>query len=223
MYHWQIVTYLAWMSSGTHLMTLSVLRIYLREYPKLRMWRICGMLILFVMLVIAIVPTGSNSWYGLVYSTHTNPRFPHGVSTSIPAACFRDRRFWLGWRWEGAFTYILLFSNYAIRAGTLFQFKQQRFKQFKPLAIISTALDKTVEELTRTANAARHKASRRQKFYYYMLLMIYCTVLAISDMYVHSASLTYHFPYLKAYCKDTSVVTKSASLNPDICASSSLY
>ena len=67
-YHWQVVVCLAWMSSGTHLITLSVLREYLREEEKsiLRVSRVAGMLTLFFMLFIAIVPTGSETYYNII-------------------------------------------------------------------------------------------------------------------------------------------------------------
>lgn len=191
-YHWQIVTYLAWMSSGTHLITLSFLRVYLREYPKLRIWRLCGMLILFVMLFIAIVPTGGNNWYKLIY---LDEQALGGGGSSVPAACFWNRKFWGGWRWEGAFTYILLVSNYAIRAGALFESNEQYFKRcihHRPLAIVGTALDKAVGNLMRTSNTAWHKASLRQRVRYHTLLMTYCTILAVLDMYVHSAPVRLH-------------------------------
>ncbi len=184
-YHWQTVTYLAWMSSGTHLITLSVLRIYLREAPKLRIWRICGMLILCAMLFVAIVPTGGNTWNNLL-----SP-FGDGGS-SVPAACFWNRKFWGGWRWDGAFTYILLISNYAARAGALFESDESFFKQYlhyRPLAIIGAALDKTVENLIDNASGA---AGLRRKCLYHTLLMAYCTVSAILDMYVCSAPVKSH-------------------------------
>lgn len=62
-YHWQVVVYLAWISSGTHLITLSVLRAYLREKSMLRVSRVTEILILFVMLFIAVAPTGNQTFY----------------------------------------------------------------------------------------------------------------------------------------------------------------
>jgi hypothetical protein len=61
-YHWQMSIWLAWFSSVTHLGTLSVLRNYLREYPALRVRRLFSMLMIVIMLVVSILPTGSPTW-----------------------------------------------------------------------------------------------------------------------------------------------------------------
>ena len=62
LYHWQMSIWLAWFSSVTHLGTLSVLRNYLREYPALRIQRLFAMLMIVIMLVVSILPTGSPTW-----------------------------------------------------------------------------------------------------------------------------------------------------------------
>jgi hypothetical protein len=63
-YHWQVVVYLAWFSSLTHLSCLSVLRSYLYKRPGQRLWRWIAMAVIIVMLVTAIVPTGNFNWFG---------------------------------------------------------------------------------------------------------------------------------------------------------------
>ncbi|KAG8534405.1 uncharacterized protein KY384_001250 [Bacidia gigantensis] len=165
-YDWQLVTYLAWMSSGTHLITLSVLRIYLREYPQLRMWRICGMLMLFVMLFVAIMPTGSNNWYEIVYFEQpVLENVSECTSTFIPAKCFWNSKFWNAWRWEGALSYALLISNYVIRAGALFELNGQRFERWRPQVRIRAALDATVKDLAITSNKAWRRAGFPQRLH----------------------------------------------------------
>jgi hypothetical protein len=62
-YHWQVVVYLAWFSSLTHLSCLSVLRSYLYKKPGQRLWRWIAMAVIIVMLVTAIVPTGNFNWF----------------------------------------------------------------------------------------------------------------------------------------------------------------
>ena len=187
-YHWQMVTYLAWMSSGTHLITLSFLRIYFREYPGLRIWRICGMLVLFVMLFVAIIPTGNNRWNKILYHI-LDQEDPEGagdrVLNSSPAACFWTTKFWDGWRWEGVFTYTLLVSNYAVRAGALFESSEQRFWHYlhhRPLSLIRAKLDKTCMNSTTTSSMAWHKTNTRQRLAYHTLMMVYCTTSAVLDM-----------------------------------------
>lgn len=61
-YHWQIVVYLAWLSSLTHLTTLTFLRHYLHCRNFTRSWRLVAMFVLIIMLVVALVPTASFDW-----------------------------------------------------------------------------------------------------------------------------------------------------------------
>lgn len=59
-YHFKIVSTLAWFSSTTHLSTLSVLRVYLIQHPRLRNWRVTGMVCMLVMLILAQTVSASN-------------------------------------------------------------------------------------------------------------------------------------------------------------------
>lgn len=57
-YHWQIVVYLAWFSSLTHLTTLTALRTFFREQPTLAYWRVFFMGCTVVLLATALGSTG---------------------------------------------------------------------------------------------------------------------------------------------------------------------
>lgn len=61
-YQWQIVVYLAWFSSLTHLAGLTLLRNYLYNRPAERTWRLCSMAVLIIMLIFAFVPTANYKW-----------------------------------------------------------------------------------------------------------------------------------------------------------------
>ncbi|KAF3033304.1 hypothetical protein E8E12_000501 [Didymella heteroderae] len=61
-YHWQRLVQLAWFSSITHLCCLTALRNYFRRNTLGYSWRLPGMIILIVMLVIALIPTGHYTW-----------------------------------------------------------------------------------------------------------------------------------------------------------------
>ena len=61
-YHWQIVVYLTWFSSFTHLTTLTVRRSYFQKHPATRLWRIILMIATVSLLGIALLPTGSQWW-----------------------------------------------------------------------------------------------------------------------------------------------------------------
>ncbi|QPC60568.1 hypothetical protein HYE67_002799 [Fusarium culmorum] len=57
-YHWQLMVYLAWMASVTHLACLSFLRNYLMNRPDKRLWRVVLMFSVMILLAIAIGITG---------------------------------------------------------------------------------------------------------------------------------------------------------------------
>ena len=76
-YHWQILVYLTWFSSLTHLTTLTVLREYFRNNHAARFWRTMLMLTTVVMLGVALLPTGDARWLN--------------ANGSIPVSCFYSR------------------------------------------------------------------------------------------------------------------------------------
>jgi hypothetical protein len=57
-YHWQVIVYLAWFSSLTHLTTLTALRAFFRSQPTLAYWRVFFMGCTIVLLGTALAPTG---------------------------------------------------------------------------------------------------------------------------------------------------------------------
>lgn len=72
-YHWEIVVYLAWFSSVTHLTTLTVLCQYFRDNPLIRNWRAAFMLATVALLGVALLPTANFVW---------------GRTPGVPAQCF---------------------------------------------------------------------------------------------------------------------------------------
>ena len=62
-YHWQMIIYLTWFSSLTHLTTLAILRQYFRGNPASRLWRAVLMVVMVTMLVCALLPSGDDEWY----------------------------------------------------------------------------------------------------------------------------------------------------------------
>ena len=55
--HWHNVTYLAWLSSTIHLVSLSPIRDHLNDNHTLRNIRLAGMSTLLVLTAVALVPT----------------------------------------------------------------------------------------------------------------------------------------------------------------------
>lgn len=58
-YHWQILVYLTWFCSLTHLSCLTFLRTHLHNHPGERWWRLLAMGLLVAMLIAALLPTGN--------------------------------------------------------------------------------------------------------------------------------------------------------------------
>ncbi|OQD73997.1 hypothetical protein PENANT_c191G11629 [Penicillium antarcticum] len=72
-YQWQVLVYLAWFSSLTHLSCLTLLRNYLHQRPAERIWRLICMFVLVVLLILAFLPTANYRWqYG--YSAKSTGR-----------------------------------------------------------------------------------------------------------------------------------------------------
>jgi hypothetical protein len=56
-YHWNFVIYLAWLSSTVHLMTLAFLRDRFNNQNLFRNVRLCLMLLIFALIIVALTPT----------------------------------------------------------------------------------------------------------------------------------------------------------------------
>jgi hypothetical protein len=74
-YHWQTLVNLAWLSSTTHLITLTSLKRQARVNGLFRWWRVIAMVVMAVMLLAALVPVG--------YLTSLQVNVPY----SLPAWC----------------------------------------------------------------------------------------------------------------------------------------
>lgn len=61
-FHWQIIVYLAWFSSLTHLAVLTFLRQRLYHWRPMRAWRLIAMAALMILLMVALVPTARIEW-----------------------------------------------------------------------------------------------------------------------------------------------------------------
>lgn len=61
-YHWLMAVYLSWLSNITHATGLTFLRQYLSANPSQRTFRFIFMAILFLLLIVALIPTGFFEW-----------------------------------------------------------------------------------------------------------------------------------------------------------------
>ncbi|KAJ5240592.1 uncharacterized protein N7469_002183 [Penicillium citrinum] len=72
-YQWQVLVYLAWFSSLTHLSCLTLLRRYLFQRRGERIWRLVCMAILVILLILALLPTANYRWQYNVYPLGPGP------------------------------------------------------------------------------------------------------------------------------------------------------
>ncbi|KAI9718434.1 MAG: hypothetical protein M1812_004155 [Candelaria pacifica] len=77
-YHWELIVYLSWFSSLTHLATLTVLRQYFLDHSAARIWRAILMLVTATLLAVALLPTGDYWWL-------------KPITKGLPASCFFER------------------------------------------------------------------------------------------------------------------------------------
>ncbi|RSL77982.1 hypothetical protein CEP51_008600 [Fusarium floridanum] len=61
-YHWQLMVYLVWLASLTHLAALSFLRNHLAHQPGPRIWRVTAMFFILVLLAVAVGLAGYFVW-----------------------------------------------------------------------------------------------------------------------------------------------------------------
>ncbi len=147
-------------------------------------------LILFFMLFIAIVPTGSDTYYNII-SGSFDTEYGRGefynryYACGVPSACFWNRRCWKGWRWDAGLAYFLLISSYVARAAALFEASETFFRRNmrdRLLGKLEETLDRKVKHI-RDRVAHRGRASWAQKLGYHTYLATYAVTLACSDLY----------------------------------------
>ncbi|KAH0046331.1 hypothetical protein KCU78_g94, partial [Aureobasidium melanogenum] len=143
-YHYQIVLYLAWLSSSVHLSALTLLRPVLNEFHGLRAWRLLGMVVLFMMLIVGLLPTVSCDW-GIIYSPAADTSLPDAIQATgwgIPAICFWDKTYSNGVNDDAPIGYLILVLSYVWKAGELFLWPRQLYHQWirRPVEISMTSL-----------------------------------------------------------------------------------
>jgi hypothetical protein len=175
-YHWRIVTYLAWLSSSVHIASLTLLRDVLNKNPTFRNLRVAGMLLLLSLLLVALWPTrfGEDPEF-------SPSAFQDFTSARIPAKCFWtstystpfDSTDTLDANW--VLSVIMLLFAYVWKLSQLFASSRglvRRWLVAKPEA--------TMERLMR--RAVRSGRSRWQTWLVYKFLTVcYMTLVAYAE------------------------------------------
>ena len=121
-YHWEIVLYLAWMSSNTHLTTVTLLRPYLQKRNTLKTWRVTGMGILLVLLLVGLSLTTSDYWnlatsegYYVIRATAKSD----WNSAGAMARCYWQEAFVHGINIDAPFSYAIIVFAYIWKTWSL--------------------------------------------------------------------------------------------------------
>lgn len=173
-YHFQIVIMLAWMSSSVNLTALTVLGRYFEEHKAVFMWRLTGMMILLVLLLVALVPTASIHW-AMWLTPDGDPKTTSGWA--IPAGCFFVREWGQGFSPDAPFSYVLILISYAWKLGSVSKATRTLF-----LRHIRGPIEKYFETLANRA-AQRYSAGTRRwnSWTYYVCMVLYIDLLVIFE------------------------------------------
>lgn len=188
-YHYQIVIYLAWMSSNVHLTTLTVLRSYLQERKALRTWRISGMLMLFGLLLAALVPTTQylwswavSNWLSFEDATSPDDSGPWG-GLGMPTRCMwpgKANGEWMhsqGGQYtnpDAVMSYIIIIVSYAWKAGSLFESSRRQlyiWLRAKPENALERSAARTLQFTSRSGMRLRYR----------FFVAVYIQAVAMSD------------------------------------------
>lgn len=107
-YHWQIVIYLAWMSSNVHLSALSMLHDRLKLGNPMILIRLSFMACLLVLLLIAMIPTANSMWPD--FTVHGRSDSHSTSRCGADASCFWANR--ESGNPDALFSYVLLLLGY---------------------------------------------------------------------------------------------------------------
>ncbi|KAM3070554.1 hypothetical protein ACMFMF_008007 [Clarireedia jacksonii] len=122
---------LPWMSSSVHLSVITLLSTYLRERKGIMIWRLWGMLTLFAMLVIGVVPTISNDWGILKWDSMLEGR----TGWAIPAHCFWGKLWGDGVSPDAPLGFIILVMSYISKMGAIFDSTNQSYQNYVRLPL----------------------------------------------------------------------------------------
>ena len=172
-YHWQLLVYLGWMSSNTHLTTLTMLRDYFRNRPFITSLRLSGMVILLILLFTAFAPTANAAWTSAII-----PGLRGGISSpGAPARCFFEHSFYRGVSTDAPFAYLLLIVTFLWKGASLY-LGNKLSKTLKKIPL--NWLGRTLINQTRRHHAAE-SSSLMVNFRYRITLATYIGLVAISD------------------------------------------
>lgn len=187
-YHYQVVLYLAWLSSSVHLSAISLLRPYLTQHYGLKTWRLIGMVVLFVMLLVGLVPTINPLWGIANPQDDESQNLAKSAPTGwgVPAVCFWGRTYGEGVNSDAPLGYAILILSYLWKVGDMFSAPRKLYHKTIRLPI------EALMERCLTAIAQRYAKGRNCCYimvFRLLLMMILPGLAMLETMVSFSASL----------------------------------
>lgn len=176
-YHFQTVIMLAWMSSSVHLSALTMLGEYFRKRPAVLGWRIVGMLVLLVLLLVALVPTASNLW--ALWWGPNQEKYDERTSWAIPARCFFFKTWGEGVNPDAPLAYLILITSYVWKIGALFKSSRNMFHR-RIRGPYEYLLERILHAEAVKASS-RHNKRKSLSWKYYATMVVYIILLAIFE------------------------------------------
>ncbi|KAI4731008.1 hypothetical protein E4T49_01306 [Aureobasidium sp. EXF-10728] len=176
-YHFQTVISLAWMSSSVHLSALTMLGDYFRKRPGVLGWRIIGMLLLFILLLVALVPTASNLW--AIWYTAESGKEKERTSWAIPARCFFFKTWGQGVNPDAPLAYLILILSYLWKIGALFKSSRNVFHR-RVRGPYEYLLERVLHAEALKATNRREKR-KSLSWRYHATMMVYIILLALFE------------------------------------------
>jgi hypothetical protein len=176
-YHFQIVIMLAWMSSSVHLSALTMLGEYFRKRPAVLGWRIVGMLILLILLLVALVPTASNLW--AIWWGPDSEKYGERTSWAIPARCFFFKTWGGGVNADAPLAYLILITSYIWKIGALFKSSRNLFHR-RVRGPYEYMLERILHAEAVKASS-RHDKRNSLSWKYFIAMIVYIILLALFE------------------------------------------
>ncbi|KAI7269241.1 hypothetical protein KC343_g7339 [Hortaea werneckii] len=170
-FHYQIVLYLAWLSSSVQLSALTLLRPFLNRHSGVKVWRLTGMVALIIMLIVGLVPTVSYDWGIINLMDPENSSIGSNDLTGwgIPASCFWAKTYADGVNNDAPIGYILLVVSYVWKIGDVFGSGRALYN-----SRIRTPLENAVESLLTVPARRYYRTQRKRYLWCFRLLLVPC-------------------------------------------------
>ncbi len=180
-YHFALISDLAWFASTCHLTTVAALEKYLRRRPMFRDWRVFLMACMAILLAASTVMQGHRAWYSS-WPFNAQCVFDHYVFADVGGLPAR-------WMYTKL---VILFIDYPSSIGLLYQPSRDLWKRWlytKPRELMQSALDRLQQMRSRKATKSFPMATARRVSCAGCIALVKSSRIACSFIYMLTTSL----------------------------------